>query len=160
MEQYIWTEKHTSCFKKTESRSRSRVWSSSMPLLKDTCCLFKYLLLTLLPPIHEVFHYISAFESLFSFCFSPRMLRSFIISERSTFVNTLSWKDTTLFEEKWTQTEYDTVISQIRSYTLHPTVKKENINWQWVTCLTQYCNNDMGKDQYQSSRTQYQSIHL
>lgn len=50
--------------------------------------LFKYLLLSLLPPIDEVFHYISAFESVFSFCFSPRMLRSFIISEGSAFAKT------------------------------------------------------------------------
>jgi len=106
MEQYIWTEKYISCFKKAESRSRSRMWSSSMSLLKDTCCPHKYLLLSLLPPIHEVYHYIGAFESLFSFSFSPQTLRSFIISERSTFVKTLSWKDATLFEEMWTQTAY------------------------------------------------------
>lgn len=69
MEQYISTEKYITWFKTTESRS-PKVLSSSMPLLKDTCCPFKYLLLSLFPLIHELFHYISAFESLFSFCFS------------------------------------------------------------------------------------------
>lgn len=70
--------------------------SSSTPLLKDTCCPFKVFTSLRSPSLHEVFHYISAFESHFSFWFSPKMLRSFTISERSTLLKHFN-EDITLF---------------------------------------------------------------